>query len=311
MDGSNVVTEIMSPATWSHGHGDWTYIKHLNDTFGGRPLKSYPHYTYYDLTLKYGMWHRLERFPILNYIEFNKLEAMKTLERELKWVPYGGKHYELIYTRFYQGYILPQKFGFDKRRSHLSCLVRDSRMSRDAALAELQKPALNGEQLAEDRTFVVKKLGLSEAEFEAIMAAPRKTFWDYPSDEMNIGQTRKYRWFWRAVSIWRRLESRYEARRPELGRDPAGFVSRRASRLGANLARPFVVGADIAAMATRDPSAAARRTGRGLYRISKRTAAATIRFARPFGVAVLLRMVSPERFERIREAARRMSDRLS
>jgi N-acetyl sugar amidotransferase len=311
MDGSNVVTEIMSPATWSHGHGDWTYIKHLNDTFGGGPLKTYPHYTYYDLAFKYGMWHKLERFPILNYVEFNKLEAMKVLERELNWVPYGGKHYESIYTRFYQGYILPQKFGFDKRRSHLSCLVRDNRMSRDAALAELQQPALDGEQLAEDRAFAVKKLGLSEAEFEAIMSAPRKTFWDYPSDEMTIGETAAYRRFWRAVSIWRRLEARYEARRLELARDPVGFLSRRASRFGANLAWPFVIAADIAAMAVRNPSAAARRAGRGLWRISKRSAAATIRFARPFGVAILGRTVSPERFERMRQAARRISDRLS
>lgn len=194
MDGSNVVTEIMVPATWSHGHSDWGYIKALNDRFGTRPLKTYPHYTYYGLR-----WYRdvlgIQRFPILNFLEFNKLEAMKVLERELGWTPYGGKHYESIYTRFYQGYILPQKFGFDKRRSHLSCLVLDGRITRDQALAEMQQPALDAEQEREDRDFVVKKLGVSHAEFDEIMNAARHTFWDYPSDERDLSKTLTYKLF--------------------------------------------------------------------------------------------------------------------
>lgn len=187
MDGSNVVTEIMVPATWSHGHSDWKYIKTLNDRFsGGNKLKTYPHYTYFQFLVEYPRLRKLVRFPILNYIDFNKMEAMDIMKRELDWEPYGGKHYESIYTRFYQGYILPTKFGFDKRRSHLSCLVKNGRMTRDDALREMQKPAIPDELLAEDRAFAIKKLGLSEIEFAAIMKAPRKTFWDYPSYEKDI-----------------------------------------------------------------------------------------------------------------------------
>lgn len=193
MDGSNVVTEIMVPATWSHGHSDWGYIKHLNDTFGGSSLKTYPHYTYWHNVYWYRHVKKIQRFPVLNHIEFNKMEAMEVLKRELDWVPYGAKHYESIYTRFYQGHILPTKFGFDKRRSHLSCLVKDNRITRDQALAELQQPALDEEQLREDRAFAIKKLGLTEAEFEDIMSLPRKTFWDYPSDERDISSTKTYR----------------------------------------------------------------------------------------------------------------------
>ena len=201
MDGSNIVTEIMVPATWSHGHSDWGYIKHLNDTFGGGELKTYPHYDYYDYMVRFPHRQRIQRFPLLNYIDFNKLEAMEVMKRELNWTPYGGKHYESIYTRFYQGYILPKKFGFDKRRSHLSCLVANGRMTRDEALAEIQKPALSEEMEREDRAFVTKKLGLTEAEFDDIMNAERKTFWDYPSSERDLPGTPEYMRYYRAALL--------------------------------------------------------------------------------------------------------------
>lgn len=240
MDGSNVVTEIMSPATWSHGHGDWRYIKHLNDNFGGASLDSYPHYDYYDLTEKYMRRLRLERFPILNYIDYDKFKAIEVLKTELGWQPYGGKHYESIYTRFYQGHILPQKFGFDKRRSHLSCLVRDGRVTRQEALNEMQKPALDEDQVAEDQKFVIKKLGIDEAEFDRIMSAERKTFWDYPSDEMMIGHEPEYSAYWQKRIREEEAERRREVSRAELASDPVGFAKR---RVGAAVSR--VVGAPV------------------------------------------------------------------
>jgi N-acetyl sugar amidotransferase len=185
IEGSNVVTESMVPPTWSHGHSDWRYIKHLNDTFGGTSLASYPHYTYVDLQLRFRFL-KLRRFPILNYIDFKKDEAVKVLQTELGWVPYGKKHYESIYTRFYQGCILPAKFGFDKRRPHISCLINNGEITREGALAELEHPAIPPDQLVEDRAFVLKKLGLTDHEFEAILALPRKMFWDYPSYEVDL-----------------------------------------------------------------------------------------------------------------------------
>jgi hypothetical protein len=99
----------------------------------------------------------------------------------LGWRYYGGKHHESIYTRFYQGYILPAKFGFDKRRSHLSSLICSGEITREAALEELEKPTYSPAMQEEDREYVVKKLGLTDEQFEAIMNAPQKSFWDYPS----------------------------------------------------------------------------------------------------------------------------------
>jgi N-acetyl sugar amidotransferase len=189
MDGSNVVTEIMVPATWSHGHSDWGYIEGLNDAFGTRPLKTFPHYGFMKLQLSYWRLHRIKRFPLLNYVDYDKPRAIEILKRELDWEPYGAKHYESVYTKFYQGHILPEKFGFDKRRAHLSCLILDGKLSREEALAQMEQPAIQSEELRRDRVFVAKKLGITEDEFDEIMALPRKTFWDYPSDERDLRGT--------------------------------------------------------------------------------------------------------------------------
>ncbi|MBI4819957.1 MAG: N-acetyl sugar amidotransferase [Deltaproteobacteria bacterium] len=183
IEGSNIVTEAMVPPTWSHGHGDWRYIRTVNSQFGGKPLKTYPHYSDFDRRIRFESISPVRRFQILNYVDYDKKEAMATLEREFNWVPYGGKHYESIYTRFFQGYILPTKFGFDKRRPHLSCLVRSGQMTREKALGEIQKPPIPEALEREDRAFVIKKLGITEREFEQIMDLPKRTFWDYPSYE--------------------------------------------------------------------------------------------------------------------------------
>ncbi|GAB4503735.1 MAG: N-acetyl sugar amidotransferase [Anaerolineales bacterium] len=178
VSGFNVRTESHLPRPWSYGHFDWKYIRSVHKRFGSRPLKTFPHigfFTYYRRLLT----HR--RVDILNYIDYDKAEAMRILEKELGWRYYGGKHHESIYTRFYQGYILPTKFGYDKRRCHLSSLVCSGAMTRHAALAELDKPTYAPAAQEEDREYVIKKLGLTDAEFQAILDAPKKSFWDYPS----------------------------------------------------------------------------------------------------------------------------------
>jgi hypothetical protein len=119
---------------------------------------------------------------ILNYIDYQKSEAMRVLEDELEWVYYGGKHHESVYTRFYQAYVLPEKFGIDKRRLHESDLIRAGQRSRDEALKELTKPACDPAILRQDRPFVCKKLGLHEEAFQDIMAAAPKDFTSYPNN---------------------------------------------------------------------------------------------------------------------------------
>jgi len=106
---------------------------------------------------------------------------MPILERKLGWRYYGGKHYESIYTRFFQAYILPRKFNLDKRKGHLSTLIMSGEMTRAEVLEEIKRPPSAGYMLEEDMKYVLKKFGLSEQEFERIMILPPRTYKDYPN----------------------------------------------------------------------------------------------------------------------------------
>jgi hypothetical protein len=176
--GYNVRTESHLPKAWSQGHFDWRYIQSVHHQFGTVKLKTFPHVN----MLAYFRYKASQQWiNILDYIDYVKKDAMQILEQELGWKYYGGKHYESIYTRFYQGYILPKKFGYDKRRMHLSSLICAGEISRAEALRELEKEPYPLELQAADKEYVIKKLGLSEAEFEAIMTLPKKSYHDYPS----------------------------------------------------------------------------------------------------------------------------------
>jgi hypothetical protein len=101
------------------------------------------------------------------------------LQKELGWKYYGGKHHESIYTRFYQGYILPRKFGIDKRVGHLSDLINAGQITKAQALEEMKEPPYAEELQQQDRRYVCKKLGFTEAEFDAIIRAEPRSFRDY------------------------------------------------------------------------------------------------------------------------------------
>ncbi len=187
--GFNVRTESHLPWAWSQGYLDYAYIREVHRRFGSRRLTTYPHMGFWRCH-----WYLLTHtvVSILNYLDYCKQDAMNVLESELGWQYYGGKHYESIYTRFYQGYILPRKFGFDKRRSHLSSLICSGEISREKALDELRTEPYPSSLQQEDRTYVIKKLGLTAVEFEEIMERPKKRYEDYRTWN-NLFQSWPYR----------------------------------------------------------------------------------------------------------------------
>ena len=85
------------------------------------------------------------------------------------WEYYGGKHYESVFTKFYQAYILPKKFGVDKRKPHLSALIRNCEITREDAIVELKKPLYDPRDFSNDKEFVLKKLEFTEEEFDQMM----------------------------------------------------------------------------------------------------------------------------------------------
>lgn len=180
--GSNISTESYGVKSWSGGQRDWKYIKSIHERFGKVRLKTYPYMSGFDI-FKYKYRCRHETISILDYIPYIKEEAMNVLERKIGWTYYGGKHYESLFTKFFQAYILPQKFGIDKRRIHLSALIASGQINREQALKKMEEELYPEDQLREDMNKVINKLGLSKQEFDEIMNLPPRSFWDYPSYE--------------------------------------------------------------------------------------------------------------------------------
>lgn len=184
INGMNFATESMVVKSWSYGHSDWKYIKNIILDFSSiRNFNQFPHFSIIKL-IWYIIWKRIKVVSILNYIDYNKDDAMKTIEKKLNWVYYGGKHYESIYTRFYQGYYLPLKFNIDKRRGHLSDLIRSNQLTRENALKLIKKDPYPSETLKkEDYNYVLKKLELSIEEFDKLVKDSPKNYRSYKNNE--------------------------------------------------------------------------------------------------------------------------------
>lgn len=179
--GNNVVTESIMPESWLDGSKDSRLIRSIQRRFGKVNLKTYPYLSTFDYI--YQLLVRGRRWvPILNYMDFNKAAAKQLLIDEFGWRDYGGKHYESIFTRFFLTDYLPNKFGYDLRKPWNSVLVCSGQISREEALADLATPPAEPQQVMTDRAYVLKKLRLSESEFEAILRAPNKTAEDYPNN---------------------------------------------------------------------------------------------------------------------------------
>lgn len=178
LNGSSFRTEGKMPAEWTYMDG--RSARAIHRRFGTMKMSSFP-----NLTLPrfgyYAFWKRIHTLRPLNFIDYRKDEAREVLQRELGWRYYGGHHHESIYTRFVYCYLLPEKFGIDKRIITHSALVRTGELTRDEALADLRRPALPPDKMAEDVEYVVRKLGLSREDFDSILQLPAKSFRDYPS----------------------------------------------------------------------------------------------------------------------------------
>src|SRR3989344_4820944 len=133
--------------------------------------------------IKYRLLKGIKYIEILNYIPYNKEETKSILKKELGWEDYSGKHGESMFTYFYQAYILPKKFNIDKRRAHLSSLIRSGQISREKALEKMKEPLYTSENLKKDKEYVLRRLGFSEEEFEQLMKLPIKSHYDYKSNE--------------------------------------------------------------------------------------------------------------------------------
>jgi len=181
LSGNNIVTEATLPKHWIWTKTDHVNLRDIHRKHGKVPLKTFPLFT--TRLKKLSKIKGVEIVYPLNYVHYNKAEIKKTIIEKLEWRDYGGKHYESVFTRFYQGYILPVKFNIDKRKAHLSNLIFSGQIDKQHALEEIDKPIYDEEVLRSDYEFVLKKLGFTEAEFNQWIRQPRHEHNEYAVEQ--------------------------------------------------------------------------------------------------------------------------------
>ena len=181
--GSNIATEGMTlPKNWIWLKNDARNIRAIGKRNGVK-LKTFPAFSTFNLVWR-KIVNGINAVPILDMLEYNKEAALLTLESEYGYKRYPYKHYESIFTRFYQGYILPKKFKVDKRRVHLSVMVLTGQLSRDEVLRNLERIPYPSEQaLKDDKDYFLKKMGWLVGDLETYLARPEIPHSQYPSEK--------------------------------------------------------------------------------------------------------------------------------
>jgi N-acetyl sugar amidotransferase len=182
LTGANLSTEcVRNPVEWMYYQSDSIQLRDIHRKFGTRPLKRYP--------VTSILWHKIwlpyvKKIKVvrpLNNVDYIKQDAVKLLSERFGWQPYPQKHFESRFTRFYESYWLPVKFGYDTRKVQFSSLILTGQMTREDALAKLQTKPYDEATIAQDFEFVATKLGISVQELQGYLEAPNKTYRDYKS----------------------------------------------------------------------------------------------------------------------------------
>ena len=182
LTGGNFATESILPSSWGYNSLDGKQLKTIHKKFGKIKMKEYITVSFFKRKIYYPYIKKFKIIRPLDFMKYNKDEAKNIIMEKINWKDYGGKHHESRFTKFFQAHWLPTKFGYDKRRAHLSSLIVSGQISRKKALEEINKPLYNAKELIVDIEFLSKKMGLSVKEFKNIMKMPNKAFGDYPSD---------------------------------------------------------------------------------------------------------------------------------
>lgn len=190
LNGGNISTEsVRNPMEYLYYGTDMTHIKDILKRFGTVKMKTYPFSSVFKHKLYLRYIKGVQVVKPLNYRPYIKHDALKLLEEAYGWKPYPQKHFESRFTKFYEGYWLPERFGFDTRRVQYSSLIHTGQMTREAALKALKKPAYNPETIEDEFKYIATKLGIAPQELREYFTMPKKFYWDYRNTEtiFNLG----------------------------------------------------------------------------------------------------------------------------
>ena len=181
LHGGNFATESVLPRAWQASNTDARNLRAIHKAFGTKPLRSYPTIGFYANYVWYPFVKRMNALRPLNYLPYSKARAIEELTA-VGWRAYPRKHGESIFTKFFQNYYQPVKFGIDKRKAHLSSLILAGEITRDEALAKLAEPLYDPAELEADIVYLCKKLQIDRTEFDRLMAAPIHHYSEFAND---------------------------------------------------------------------------------------------------------------------------------
>lgn len=208
LNGGNVATEGIFPTAWLGPNMDARNIRAIHARYGTQPLRDYPLINFRQYYFWYPIVKRMTPLRLLNLMPYSMGDAISQLEDHVGWRAYPRKHGESLWTKFFQNFYLPTKFGFDKRRPHFSSLVASGSITRDMAIELLQEPLYADAELRRDRQYICRKLRINDAEFEDLMNRPIHHYsdfgnWDKQYTRMKAAQARISRVLGRDVSAYR------------------------------------------------------------------------------------------------------------
>lgn len=190
LTGANYSTEcVREPLEWHYHASDLRHLKDIHKKFGTMPLNTFPLADIFKYKLYYRIIKGVRVVKPLNHVRYIKEEAMNELVEKFGWQKYPHKHYESRFTRFYEGYWLPKKFGYQKHRAHYSSLILTGQMIREEAIERILKPAYDEETIMQDFEYIAKKLEITVQQLQNLMDGKNKTYRDYKSNMplINLG----------------------------------------------------------------------------------------------------------------------------
>ena len=187
LNGGNYSSEcVREPLEWHYHASDLRQIRAIHSKFGTRPLLTFPLASIFKYKIFYRYIKGIKVIKPLDYIQYEKEKSMQFLEKEFGWQRYAEKHYESRFTKFYEGYWMLEKFGFDIRKAHYSSLILTDQMSRKVALQKISNKPYDFDDIERDFEYVATKLDFTVDELKTIMAGKNKSYRDYKNSKAVI-----------------------------------------------------------------------------------------------------------------------------
>lgn len=190
LNGGNISTEcVRNPLEFYYYGTDMLHIRDIVRRYGSVKMKSYPFSSVFRHKIYLRYIRGLKVVRPLNYFPYVKSQAIRLLEQEYGWRPYPQKHFESRFTKFYESYWLPERFGFDPRRVQFSSLILTGQMTRDEALKQLEYLPYDPSVIEQEFEFIATKLQITTDELRHYFTMPKKFYWDYRNQEriFNLG----------------------------------------------------------------------------------------------------------------------------